>query len=191
MSTATLQFGLNKEIAAGLYIHFLSPKFAHKPLTIIWVEQGKIPCSNSFPNIGPNYDSGRNRGSEDELKSFHSFFMKLLIVENSLSVRQILKSVVAPVAEEIIECGDGAEAVSLYEAGLPDFVLMDIDLGEMDGITATRRINANDPNAKIIIVTNYDETDLREEARLAGACGYVLKENLLKVLEHLQTNPNL
>ncbi len=116
--------------------------------------------------------------------------MKLLIVEDSLSVRQILRSVVAPFANEIDECGDGGEAVSLYASGQPDFVLMDIDLGEMDGITTTRKIRANDPNAKIIIVTNYDENDLREEARKAGACGYVLKENLFDVLELLRTNQN-
>ena len=116
--------------------------------------------------------------------------MKLLIVEDSLSVRQILKSVVAPLASEIDECGDGGDAVLLYASGHPDFVLMDIDLREMDGITATKKIITDDPNAKIIIVTNYDETDLREEAKKAGACGYVLKDNLLDVLRLLQTTAN-
>src|SRR5688500_15778218 len=103
--------------------------------------------------------------------------MRLLIVEDSLSVRQLLKSVVAPLAMEITECGDGREALAFYRAEKPDFVLMDIDLVEMDGITATRKIKSGDPNARIIIVTNYDESDLREAARKAGACGYVLKEN--------------
>jgi two-component system response regulator DegU len=116
--------------------------------------------------------------------------MKLLIVEDSLSVRQILKTLVAPLADEIEECGDGGDAVAMYEIGHPDFVLMDVDLGKMDGITATRKIVADDPNAKIIIVTNYDENDLREEAKKAGACGYVLKENLLDVLELLRTYSN-
>lgn len=113
--------------------------------------------------------------------------MKLLIVEDSLPVRQILKSVVAPLAMEIDECADGGEAIMRYAVSQPDFVLMDVDLNNMDGITATRRIRASDPNAKIIIVTNYDENDLREAARQAGACGYVLKENLLEVLELLRT----
>ena len=116
--------------------------------------------------------------------------MKLLIVENSFSVRQILKTVVAPLAMEITECGDGGEALALYARYRPDFVLMDIDLVEMDGITATRKIKAGDPNARIIIVTNYDEADFREAAQKAGACGYVLKENLLDVLTLLQTNLN-
>jgi DNA-binding NarL/FixJ family response regulator len=64
---------------------------------------------------------------------------------------------------------------------------MDIDLGETTtGIAATRLIKAFDPKAKIIIVTNYDEADLRDEARLAGAFAYVLKENLLAVRGEIQ-----
>lgn len=113
--------------------------------------------------------------------------MKLLIVEDSLPIRRILKGLVGAVADEIDECDDGGDAVRLYEARNPDFVLMDVDLREMDGITATREIVARDPAARVIIVTNYDENDLREEARKAGACGYVLKENLLDVLDLLRS----
>lgn len=117
--------------------------------------------------------------------------MKLLIVEDSLAIRRLLRSLIEPLANEINECGDGNNAVRLYESGRPDFVLMDIDLlGEMDGITATRKIRAFDRDAKIIIVTNYDKSDLRAEAGEAGACGYVLKNNLLDVFDLLQTNRN-
>jgi microcystin-dependent protein/CheY-like chemotaxis protein len=114
--------------------------------------------------------------------------MKLLIVEDSISVRRLLRTLVAPLAEQIDECGDGIDAVSLYEIMRPDFVLMDVDLERMDGITATRKIIAVDANAKVIIVTNYDENDVRDEAKKAGAFGYVLKENLLDLLELLQTH---
>ena len=58
---------------------------------------------------------------------------------------------------------------------------MDIDLPEVDGITATRRIVAAHPEARVMMVTNYDDADLRETARLAGACEYVVKENLLEI----------
>jgi len=116
--------------------------------------------------------------------------MKLLIVEDNLAVRRLLRSLVEPLANEIDVCGDGNDAVALYESGRPDFALMDIDLlGEMDGIAATRKIKAFDRDAKIIIVTNYDKPDLRAEADKAGAFGYVLKENLFDVLKLLQTNP--
>ena len=49
----------------------------------------------------------------------------------------------------------------------------------VDGLEATRRILADDPQARIVIVTNYDDARLRETARNAGACDYVLKEDLL------------
>lgn len=113
--------------------------------------------------------------------------MKLLLVEDNLAVRRLIRVVVAPLAEEIIECADGAAAPAAYQTHHPDFVLMDIALGVVDGITATRRITAADPYAHVIIVTSYDETDLREAAHQAGARGYVLKENLFEVQRLLQT----
>jgi len=49
-------------------------------------------------------------------------------------------------------------------------VLMDIDLPEVDGISATRQIVSAGPGARVMIVTNYDDAVLRETARSAGAC---------------------
>lgn len=111
--------------------------------------------------------------------------MKLLIVEDNLLVRRTLRTVVEKLADQIEECGNGRDAVRLYRNLQPDFVLMDIDLGEMNGIAATREITSADPDAKVVIVTNYDEPDLRDEAAKAGASGYVLKENLFEVLDVL------
>jgi CheY-like chemotaxis protein len=113
--------------------------------------------------------------------------MKLLIVENNAAVRQVIRSIVANPADEVHECIDGMDALAAYIANRPDFVLMDIEMNGLDGITATRRIKAAHPAAKIIIVTNYDDPALREAARNAGACGYVLKENLFEVSSLLKT----
>jgi CheY-like chemotaxis protein len=104
--------------------------------------------------------------------------MKLLIVEDNPSVRRVLKMMIGPLADEILECADGPESVRLYQAEHPDYVLMDVNLGETDGIEATRRIKQFDPAAKVIIVTNFDEADLRRAASEAGAIGFVPKENL-------------
>jgi len=106
---------------------------------------------------------------------------KLLIVEDNPAIRRVIRSIVTALAGEIYECEDGVEALAAYTTHQPDFVLMDIAMNTMDGIAATRQITAADPAAKVIIVTNYDEADLREAARQAGACGYVLKENLLEI----------
>jgi CheY-like chemotaxis protein len=115
--------------------------------------------------------------------------MKLLIVEDNPTVRRLIRSVVGSLADEIYECEDGAEAVIAYAAHKPDFVLMDIAMKSVDGITATRQITATDRSARVIIVTSFDQPDLREAAQAAGACGYVLKENLLEVLRLLQPSP--
>jgi two-component system response regulator DegU len=112
--------------------------------------------------------------------------MKLLIVEDNASFRRLIKTIVAGVAAQIHECADGAGALEAYNTCRPDFVLVDIRMKLMDGITATRRIKAADPAARIIIVTDYDQADLREAARQAGACAFVAKENLLELVRFLQ-----
>ena len=113
--------------------------------------------------------------------------MKLLIVEDNPAMRQMIKRVVAPFADEIRECGDGAEAFALYAAEQPDWVLMDIRMKTLNGISATRQIKAAFPEARIVIVTSFDEAGLREAAQQAGACGYVLKENLWELRRLLLT----
>ena len=112
--------------------------------------------------------------------------MKLLIVDDNAAVRRMLKSIVGNLAEEVYECTDDVEALAAYLAWHPRVVLMDIAMGQVDGIAATKQIMKTDPTAKVIIITNYDEADLREAAQQAGACGYVLKENMFEVRRFLQ-----
>jgi DNA-binding NarL/FixJ family response regulator len=56
---------------------------------------------------------------------------------------------------------------------------------DVDGITATRQIIASYPKAHVMMVTNHNEDELRKAAFEAGACHYVLKENLLSISEIL------
>ena len=93
-------------------------------------------------------------------------------------MRRVIRNVVSDLAR-VEECADGGEAVGAFARCRPDWVLMDIKMGALSGIEATRRIKSAFPEARIVIVTNYDDDDMREEARLAGACQYILKENLL------------
>ena len=65
---------------------------------------------------------------------------------------------------------------------------MDIQMRTLDGISATREIKLAFPDARIVIVTEYNDADWREEARRAGACAYVLKEHLTEVRRILQGN---
>ena len=111
--------------------------------------------------------------------------MRLLIVEDSKAMRELLRELLADMAETIRECEGGAGALAAYRGTLPDWVLMDIRTKEVDGITATRQIKAAFPEARVVIVTDYDDADLRQAARDAGAAGYVLKENLPDIREIL------
>jgi CheY-like chemotaxis protein len=107
--------------------------------------------------------------------------MKVMIVDDHSSVRRTIRTLLSDLVTTFYECGDAPEALSTYERHLPDWVLMDIKLGEMDGITAAGNIRAKYPDCKIVIVTNYDDEGLRAAAAKAGACAYVLKENLLEL----------
>lgn len=104
--------------------------------------------------------------------------MKLLIVEDNTEMRRLIASLVRDLAEAINECSDGAEALSAYTKHRPDWVLMDIKMKELDGIAATKQIIEAFPGAQIMIVTDYDDAKLRAAARGAGACEYVVKEDL-------------
>ena len=112
--------------------------------------------------------------------------MKILIVEDSREMRGEIKLFLEGVANEINECGDGSEALAAYSQHRPDWVLMDIMMKRVDGLTATRQVKAAFPDAKIMIVTSYNDKELIEAAREAGASEYVLKENLLEVRLILQ-----
>jgi DNA-binding NarL/FixJ family response regulator len=110
--------------------------------------------------------------------------MKLLIVEDQAEMRQELKLLLSDLGE-VYECSDGAEASSAYAQYQPDVVLMDIRMKQMNGIAATRALKALYPEARIAILTGYDDAELREAAQRAGACGYVLKDNLAEVRQIL------
>jgi DNA-binding NarL/FixJ family response regulator len=111
--------------------------------------------------------------------------MKLLIVDDHPAMRRMIGRVVNDMVSDIEECSDGAEALAAYTHYRPDCVLMDIEMSCVDGITATQEILMSFPSAKVVIVSKHDDKQIREAARKAGACGYVLKENLVAIRELL------
>jgi DNA-binding NarL/FixJ family response regulator len=112
--------------------------------------------------------------------------MNFLIVEDNENMRRTIRSIIAALAGETHECSDGSEALAAYAEHLPDWVLMDVKMKEMDGITATHQIKAAFPKANIMIVSDYDDPDLRIAARRAGASEYIVKDSLLKMYDILR-----
>jgi CheY-like chemotaxis protein len=111
--------------------------------------------------------------------------MKILIVDDSESVRRTIRAFVSDLAEELCEAADGVEAIVACREHQPDWVLMDYQMGDMNGITATRHVKAALPETRVMIVTSFDDVHLREAATEAGASAYVNKNNLLEVRQIL------
>lgn len=116
--------------------------------------------------------------------------MTLLIVDDSAAIRHLLRRLVSDAAAEVWECSDGADAVAAYTEHQPDIVLMDVRMPRMDGLSASREIRRLDPSARIAVVTDYDDQDVRDAACQAGACAYVLKQNLTDLPEIIRSIAN-
>jgi CheY-like chemotaxis protein len=113
--------------------------------------------------------------------------MTVLIVEDNSGLRSLLRRALLGTASRVWECSDGADALQFYTDYRPDIVLMDIRMPRMDGLLATKQIRQSDPLAKIVMVTDYDDEDLRRAATAAGACGYTLKQDLSELIELLRS----
>jgi two-component system, NarL family, nitrate/nitrite response regulator NarL len=73
---------------------------------------------------------------------------------------------------------NGKEAVDLTDRLVPDVVLMDISMPILDGIEATRRIRAGDPDACVLMLTGSDNPAEVDRSRQAGAAGYLTKDRV-------------
>ncbi len=101
---------------------------------------------------------------------------KVLIVDDAIVMRMMIKGILSKNGFEVVgEAQNGAEAVEKYKALAPDLVTMDMVMPEMDGISAVRRIIADDPQAKIIMCTSMGQQALVVEAIEAGAKSFITK----------------
>jgi CheY-like chemotaxis protein len=119
--------------------------------------------------VGFGRSNARNRKSEN---------MTFLIVDDNAGIRRVLRRILIDTASAIWECVDGSGALAAYQEHRPDFVLMDLRMPHVDGLTATRQIRDHDPSARIIIVTDYQDEDMKAAALAAGAREYVLKHEI-------------
>ena len=105
--------------------------------------------------------------------------IKILIVDDHNIVRDGLKTLVDTRASDIVVVGtavNGLEAVRMTMEMRPDVILMDIRMPVMDGVEATRAIRQECPDAKILVLTTFDEEAFIIGVMSAGANGYLLKD---------------
>lgn len=110
---------------------------------------------------------------------------RILLVDDNPHVRAVIRAVLAGHASDLAECDDGDQVLAFYEAFRPDLVLMDIRMPGMDGIQATALLKKAHPTARIVIVSDHEQDDLRAAARQAGAEAYVVKTDLVVLRELL------
>jgi len=105
--------------------------------------------------------------------------IRILIADDHQLVRQGLMALlsVKPGIEVIGQAADGGEAVDLAQSLEPDIILLDLLMPNKDGIEATREIKAEDPDARILIITSFAEDENVYQAIKAGALGYLLKDS--------------
>ena len=106
--------------------------------------------------------------------------IRLLLVDDDAPIRMALKMLLESDADlEIVgEAANGVEGLAMVDQLNPDVVLMDIQMPEMDGIEATRRISEKFPRhegPRVLALTTFEQDELVSQAIQAGASGFLLK----------------
>ena len=99
----------------------------------------------------------------------------VLIVDDAAFMRMRSATLLKELGHDVLEAGDGAQAIEVYKSSRPEAVLMDITMPVVDGITALKEILAFDPGAKVAMVTAMGQQSIVMEAIKAGARDFVVK----------------
>jgi NarL family two-component system response regulator LiaR len=106
--------------------------------------------------------------------------IKVIIADDHRLVVESLRKILD--GEQDIECvgvaSNGVEAIQMAETLHPDVAILDVDMPQMDGIEATRKIKADLPDIAVLVLTAYDYEEYVVACLEAGADGFVLKANL-------------
>ena len=120
--------------------------------------------------------------------------LKLLHIDDEPRVRQLVRDLIEDDLEvtcEFCEGQCGRDAESLYQQHQPDIVLMDFEMEDGNGLSATRDLLARFPKARVVFLTLHDLPDVRQAAATAGATAFLSKSDIADLPELLLslTNP--
>ena len=123
--------------------------------------------------------------------------IRVLLVDDDALMRAGLAAILSSdsTVEVVGEAADGRLAVEQVSALRPDVVLMDVRMPDLDGIAATREVVAADPDARVVILTTFEDDDYIFGALTAGASGFLLKrtspEDLLAAIKAVAAGDSL
>jgi len=112
--------------------------------------------------------------------------IRILLADDHKIVRDGLRALIEKQSgmEVIAEAGDGRSTVQMVQELLPNVVIMDIAMPDMNGIEATRQITATAPNVKIVALSMHSDKRFVAEMLKAGASGYLLKDCAFEELDN-------
>jgi DNA-binding NarL/FixJ family response regulator len=112
----------------------------------------------------------------------------VMVVDDHELLRGGLVTLLQERGIEIVgEAGLGREAIALAAQCHPDVVLMDLNLPDISGVEATRRLVMSTPSARVVVLTVMADQEHVTNALLAGACGYLLKDSSIdQIVEGIQ-----
>src|SRR5215510_1839 len=104
--------------------------------------------------------------------------IKILLVDDQPLFREGLRTLLSvhPDFHVVGEAGNGEEAIRLVKSLRPSVVLMDLQMPVLDGVSATRRLQSEQPECRVIVLTTFDDDELVFDGLRAGAIGYLLKD---------------
>jgi len=115
----------------------------------------------------------------------------ILTVDDSPSIRQMIKMVLAPAGHTVIEAGDGSEGLAKAKANRLDLVITDLNMPVMNGLELIRALRAMPSllGLPIVFLTTESNDAIKQDAKKAGATGWITKpfkqEQLLAVVSKL------
>lgn len=109
--------------------------------------------------------------------------MNIIIIDDDPLVVESLKTIVTANEIDVISVGfDGNDAIRLYNKHKPDILLMDIRMEGLTGIDATSSILSENPEAKILLITTFQDEEYISKAFSLGCRGYILKQNIKGII---------
>jgi len=110
--------------------------------------------------------------------------IRLVLVDDQPVVRKALRRRLAlePDMTVVGEASNGREALTLVQQFTPEIVLMDVEIPEMDGISATAAMREGTPQTAVVMLSIHDDASTRARARMAGAAAFVSKSGEIEVL---------
>jgi two-component system chemotaxis response regulator CheY len=99
----------------------------------------------------------------------------IMVVDDAMFMRKKCAQLLTDQGHQVVEAGNGAEAIEKYKEFKPDAVLMDITMPDIDGLQALKSLKDIDPNARIAMCTAMGQQSIVIEALKSGAVDFVVK----------------